>query len=330
MGTIKVADSARLVGSMTMGDRVYVAQGAVLRSAGGSLIVGSESMILENSVIISTPEHPVQIGRKTVFGHKCLVVGACIGDLCEVGNGSILLPGSRVGNLCIFGEGTLVPPGAAIPDESVVVGRPGQVIRRLSEGDREMIARMRGGSLQPGLVSANNFEFEPKEGESMGKSYAFGDKIPVVDGSAYLFDTAEITGDVVIGRNSIVAAGVKIIGDSHGPVRIGSDVQILENTVLHLLPDNQLIIEDHVTIGPGCIIHGTTIGSHSVIEAGAIVCDYSVLGKNTLVKSGSLVKQRSVIPDNQVLEGFPARVTGENKATLDRPAWAFRGRESRG
>ena len=28
--------------------------------------------------------------------------------------------------------------------------------------------------------------------------------------------------------------------DSHGPVRIGHDVQILENTVLHLLPDNQL------------------------------------------------------------------------------------------
>ena len=31
-----------------------------------------------------------------------------------------------------------------------------------------------------------------------------------------------------------VGAGVKIIGDSHGPVRIGSRVQILENAVLHL------------------------------------------------------------------------------------------------
>ena len=324
MEKIKVADSARLLGSITMGDRAYVAQGAVLRSVGDSLSIGSESMILENSVIIGTPEHLVRIGRKTVFGHKCLVLGAHIGDLCEIGNGSILLPSSRVGNLCIFGEGTIIPPGAAVPDESVVVGRPGRVIRRLTEKDREMIARMRGGSLQLGPVSANTIEFELKEGESMGKTYAFGDKVPVVDASAFLFDTAEITGDVVIGRNAVIAAGVKIIGDSHGPVRIGSNVQILENTALHLLPDNQLIIEDHVTIGPGCIIHGTTIGAHSVIEASAIICDYSLLGKNTLVKSGSLVKQRSVFPDNQILEGFPARATGENSSTLERPSWAFR------
>ena len=48
-------------------------------------------------------------------------------------------------------------------------------------------------------------------------------------------------------ERTIIGAGVKIIGDSHGPVRIGNDVQILENTVLHLLPDNDLII-DHGAI----------------------------------------------------------------------------------
>jgi carbonic anhydrase/acetyltransferase-like protein (isoleucine patch superfamily) len=41
---------------------------------------------------------------------------------------------------------------------------------------------------------------------------------------------------VVIGADTLLGAGVKIIGDSHGPVRIGSRVQILENTVL---PGNQ-------------------------------------------------------------------------------------------
>ena len=95
----------------------------------------------------------------------------------------------------------------------------------------------------------------------------------------------------MIGENSVIGSGVRIIGNSHGPVRIGSNVHILENSVLHLLPDNMLIVEDNVTIGPGCIIHGTTIGTGSIIESGSIVCDYSRLGKNTLVKSGTLVKQ---------------------------------------
>lgn len=43
---------------------------------------------------------------------------------------------------------------------------------------------------------------------------------------------------------------MKIIGDAQGPVRIGERVQILENTVLHLLPDSDLVIGDDVTIGP--------------------------------------------------------------------------------
>jgi len=94
--------------------------------------------------------------------------------------------------------------------------------------------------------------------------------------------------------------------------------------VLHLLPDNALIIEDNVTIGPGCIVHGCTIGAGSVIEAGAIVCDYSVLGRNTLVKCGSLVKQRSVVEDHQIVEGFPAKVVGANTEEMARPDWAIR------
>ena len=324
MENMRVKDSARLIGSITRGDNVYIAQGSVLRSIDDSLKIGNDSWILENSVIIGSPEHPVKIGSKTVFGHKCVVIGAQIGDLCEVGNGTIFLPGSKAGNLCIFGEGTIIPPGAAIPDESVVVGRPGQVIRGLTEKDRNMISRMRGYNTSLKPVSESKIKFAPKEGDIMGKVYAFGSKTPIIAESAFLFDTAEITGDVVIGSDSVVASGVRIIGDTHGPVRIGNNVQILENTVLHLLPDNELIIEDDVTIGPGCIIHGTNIGAHSIIEAGAIICDYSVLGKNTLVKAGSLVKQRSNFPANQIIEGFPAAVIGEHGTTLERPPWAFR------
>ena len=44
---------------------------------------------------------------------------------------------------------------------------------------------------------------------------------------------------VVVGNSG---AGVKIIVYSHGPVRIGDEVQILENTVLHPLPDNDLVM----------------------------------------------------------------------------------------
>lgn len=322
--SLRKADSAKVYGTIHHGENVVIAQGTILRSEDESIQIGGRSMLLENSVMIGTQKHPLKVGRKTVFGHRCVAIGATIGDLCEIGNSTIFLPGSKVGNMCIFGEGTIVAAGAKIPDGSVVVGRPGRVIRSLKQEDREMIARMRGGniSLPEDRVTVSK---GPTKGEDeMGKLYPHGDKMPRVDETATVYDTAEITGDVVIGKHSLIGAGVRIIGDSHGPVIIGDHVHILENSVLHLLPDNQLIIGDHVTIGPACMIHGTTIGAGSVIESGAIVCDNSVLGENTLVCSGSLIKQRSVFSNDQILEGFPAKIVGKNEKPLRRPDWAFR------
>src|SRR5207237_7866521 len=145
-----------------------------------------------------------------------------------------------------------------------------------------------------------------EESITMGQLYAYRGIVPTIAASAFLFGSAEVTGDVVIGERTIIGAGVKIIGDSHGPVRIGSDVQILENTVLHLLPDNELVLEDGVIIGPGAMIHGCRIARGSVVEPAGIVCDFSELGPNCTVKAGSVVKQRARFPAGAVVEGFPA------------------------
>ncbi len=157
----------------------------------------------------------------------------------------------------------------------------------------------------------------------MGQLYAYRDTWPTVAPSAVLFPSAEVTGDVVIGERTIIGAGVKIIGDSHGPVRIGNDVQILENTVLHLLPDNDLILGDGVIIGPGAMIHGCRIGAGSIVEPGAIVCDHSVLGEGCIVRAGAVVKQRSAFDAGVELDGFPAKEVGRIDGRPAVPPWAF-------
>jgi carbonic anhydrase/acetyltransferase-like protein (isoleucine patch superfamily) len=116
---------------------------------------------------------------------------------------------------------------------------------------------------------------------------------------------------------------VKIIGDSHGPVRIGRDVQILENTVLHLLPENDLILDDGVIIGPGAMIHGCRIGAGSVVEPGAIVCDHSELGAGCIVRAGAVVKQRSRFGAGVEVDGFPAKEVGRVDGRPPAPPWAF-------
>src|SRR3954447_280863 len=319
----EIAGSAALLGSVHVGAGAILAQGLVVRSHDGAVSIGNHSAVLENSVVVGTREHPVRIGQRTVFGHRAQVIGATVGDLCEIGNGAILMPGSRLGDGCILGEGTLVPAGAVIPPSTVLVGRPPHAIRSATDADRERLAVLR-----EHQTDLTDFPGHPRTtalqaGAHMGTLYAYRDKEPVLGAGTVLFDSAEITGDVVVGEDSLIGAGVKIIGDSHGPVRIGSRVQILETAVLHLLPDNELVIEDDVVIGPGAMIHGCHIGPGSVVEPAGMVCHFSTAGPESIVRAGACVKQRDTHPARSVLDGFPARAVDTLPEAPGRPGWAL-------
>src|SRR6476620_4075768 len=210
----------------------------------------------------------------------------------------------------------------ASPYDVVAVGRPARVVRTASTEDMRRLAGLRNGDLSVPPHTAITVE-STQEAIAMGHLYAYRGILPSVAPSAVLFPGAEITGDVVVGERTIIGAGVKIIGDSHGPVRIGDDVQILENTVLHLLPDNDLILGDGVIIGPGAMIHGCRIGAGSVVEPGAIVCDHSVLGAGCVVRAGAVVKQRSHFAANVEIDGFPAVEVGRVPEPPPRPTWAW-------
>jgi carbonic anhydrase/acetyltransferase-like protein (isoleucine patch superfamily) len=320
---LHVASSAVVLGAARFGEGSLLAEGAVIRSHGTGVEVGTGSAVLENSVVIGNNEIPAVIGRRSVFGHRCLVIGAAVGDLCEVGNASILMPGARLGDRVFLGEGTLVPAGMTLPSDVVAVGRPARVIRSASPDDLRRLKALRGGDLSLPPPTAITLQ-QSQETTTMGQLYAYRGIEPIIAASAALFPTTEITGDVVVGERTIIGAGVKIIGDSHGPVRIGNDVQILENTVLHLLPDNDLIIDDGVIVGPGAMIHGCRIGAGSVIEPGAIVCDGSALGAGCVVRAGAVVKQRSHFGAGIEIDGFPAVEVGQLTQPPQVPAWALK------
>ncbi len=322
-GPLQIASSAVVLGTARLGEGSLLAEGAVIRSEAEGVEIGTGSAVIENSVVVGSAAVPTTIGRRTTFGHRCMVIGAAVGDLCEIGNASTLMPGARLGDRVFLGEGTVVPPGMTLPTDVVAVGRPARVVRSASPDDLRRLTGLRGGDLSVPQQTAITVE-NRQEALAMGQLYAYQGTLPTIAGSATLFPTAEITGDVVVGERTIIGAGVKIIGDSHGPVRIGDDVQILENTVLHLLPDNELIIDNEVIIGPGAMIHGCHIGAGSVVEPGAIVCDGSVLGTGCRVRAGAVVKQRSQLAPHTDIDGLPATAVGHLPGPLPVPSWALR------
>ena len=92
----EIAGSARLLGTVHVGAGAILAQGTVVRSHDESVVIGNHSAVLENGVVVGSRERPVRIGQRTVFGHRAQIIGATVGDLCEIGNGAILMPGARI------------------------------------------------------------------------------------------------------------------------------------------------------------------------------------------------------------------------------------------
>ncbi|HET9665528.1 MAG TPA: hypothetical protein VFP09_02185, partial [Desertimonas sp.] len=100
----RIVSSAVVIGRPSLGQRALLSEGAVVRASGRGVWIGTGSAVIENCVVIGTPTMPTAIGRRTTFGHRCLVMGATVGDLCEIGNASILMPGARLGDRVFLGE----------------------------------------------------------------------------------------------------------------------------------------------------------------------------------------------------------------------------------
>ena len=130
--------------------------------------------------------------------------------------------------------------------------------------------------------------------------------MPKINSSAFIADTAVVIGDVEIGEGSSVWYGTVIRGDV-APVRIGKNVNIQENCVLHESHGMPLIIEDDVTIGHMCVLHSCTIRKNTLIGMGSILLDGTYLGEECLIGAGSLLAGGKNFEPGQMILGRPAK-----------------------
>lgn len=129
---------------------------------------------------------------------------------------------------------------------------------------------------------------------------------PKTDENCFIAENALLIGDIEVDSESSVWYGTVIRGDV-APVRIGRRTNIQDNSVLHSDSGLEMVIGDDVTIGHGCIIHGTSIKGKSIIGMGSILLNHSVIGENTIIGAGSLVTEGKVIPDGELWIGRPAK-----------------------
>lgn len=143
LGEYWIAPNASVIGNVILKKNSSIWFGAVLRGDNEPIEVGENSNVQDNSVLHTDMGHPLIIGADVTIGHQVMLHGCVIGDGSLIGIGAVILNGAKIGRNCLIGAGALVTEGKEIPDNSVVMGSPGKVIRELSP---ELAARLAAGA----------------------------------------------------------------------------------------------------------------------------------------------------------------------------------------
>jgi carbonic anhydrase/acetyltransferase-like protein (isoleucine patch superfamily) len=130
---IFVADNAMVMGSVLLKEGASVWFNAVLRGDTELITVGYHSNVQDGSVLHTDPGCPLNIGSHVTIGHKVMLHGCEIGDNTLVGINAVVLNRARIGKNCLIGANALITEGKEIPDNSMVMGAPGKVVRQLTE-----------------------------------------------------------------------------------------------------------------------------------------------------------------------------------------------------
>ena len=136
----------------------------------------------------------------------------------------------------------------------------------------------------------------------------FRDKRPQIHPTAFIEESAQIIGDVVIGEESSIWFNAVVRGDVFH-IRIGARTNIQDGTVIHVANGTHAtILEDEVTVGHNATLHGCHIERGCLIGIGSIVMDGVRVGASSLVAAGALLSPGTQIPPRSLVMGVPARV----------------------
>ncbi len=130
-----IAGNASVIGSVILENKVSVWFNAVLRGDNEPIHIGANSNIQDGAMLHTDPGAPLTVAANVTVGHQATLHGCTIGEGSLIGIKAVILNHSIIGQNCLIGANTLITEGKVIPDNSLVIGSPGKVVRTLTEAE---------------------------------------------------------------------------------------------------------------------------------------------------------------------------------------------------
>ncbi len=132
---------------------------------------------------------------------------------------------------------------------------------------------------------------------------------PTIDPTAYIDESAQVIGDVVIGAESSVWMNAVVRGDVNR-IRIGRRTNVQDLTMVHVMREtNPTMIGDDVTVGHSAVVHGCTIEDRVLVGMGAMLLNGVHVEHDSIVAAGTLLVEGTRVPARSLVMGRPGRVT---------------------
>lgn len=137
--------------------------------------------------------------------------------------------------------------------------------------------------------------------------YVLEGRRPLLEESCYVAPSAQVIGQVRLGRGVSVWFNAVLRGDTDW-ITIGEGTNVQDGTVIHVNAGEPAHVGRGVTIGHMALVHACTVGDETLIANGAMVLDGARIGRGCLIAARALVLPGSEIPDGSVVMGSPGKV----------------------
>ena len=134
-----VADSAAVIGNVTLERDASVWFGAVIRGDTETITIGERSNVQDCAVLHADKGFPLVVGSDVTIGHKVMLHGCTIGAGSLIGINAVVLNGAVIGKGCLIAANALITEGMVVPDGSVVMGAPGKIRGELDEARKQAL-----------------------------------------------------------------------------------------------------------------------------------------------------------------------------------------------
>lgn len=127
---------------------------------------------------------------------------------------------------------------------------------------------------------------------------------------SWIAPTAVVIGKVRLDAGASIWFNAVLRGDNE-LIHIGENTNVQDGTVMHTDMGWPLTLGKGITVGHNAMLHGCTVGDHSLIGIGAVILNGAKIGKHCIIGANSLVAEGKEIPDGSLVLGSPGKVVRE-------------------